>query len=130
MFQPSDTSPQLPLRGPIGLVADAVACAVARALGQIGAPKRNDALDFLLGILPNVPTLIQALKPAVPVDLDGPAVQQVKRELAAAEAHIAAVANESRARLIADFGAKFDAARAVDNRALASTVADGDDELQ
>jgi len=130
MFQSMPVIPQPPQRGPIGVVADSVAGAIARAFARIGAPKRDAALDFLLGVLPNIPTLIQVLKPSVPVDLDGPAVQQVKRELAAQEAHLAAVTAEKRARLIADFGPKFDAAQNLDNASSAHGSVGGEEGLQ
>jgi len=135
MFQPMPEIPQAP-RGPIGVVADSVAEMIARALGRVAAPTR-DPFDFLLGVLPTIPTLIQLFKPSAPVDMDGPTVQQVKRELAAQEAQLAAEAAAKRARLVADFAARFDVARIWDNAARkfenappAKGNVDGESQLQ
>jgi hypothetical protein len=102
--------PMLHMRGPLGVVADAI----ARGIDRLIEPKPDPTLQFVTGALPLVPALLQALKPSTPVDLDGPKVKQVRREFAAEEARLQAVFAESRARLVADFGPRFDQARAAD----------------
>jgi hypothetical protein len=111
MFQPmmNCTRP-----GPIRVVVDSVAGAIARLCMKVAAPERDALGDFMTNVLPLLPSVLQVLKPSAPVDLDGPKVQQIKRELAAEEAHLTAVHAEKLARLVADFGPKFDAARAAD----------------
>lgn len=106
--------PMLHKRGPVGVVADALADGIARAVDRLTRPKTDPALDFVTNVLPMVPTLIQALKPCAPLDLDGPKVKQVRREFAAEEAHLQAAFAEKRARLVAEFGPRFDEARASD----------------
>jgi hypothetical protein len=97
------------------IIADAVADAIHSGVDYLTRPKTDPALQFLTTVLPMVPGIVQALKPPVPVDNDGPTVQQVKRELAAEEAHLRALFAERRARLLADFVPRFEAARAADD---------------
>ena len=96
------------------IIADAIADAITRCVDHLTRPKKDPALQFLTTVLPMVPSIVQALKPPVPVDDDGPKVQQVKRELAAEEAHLRALFAERHARLIADFLPRFQAAHAAD----------------
>lgn len=97
-------------RGALGVVADAV----ARGVDRLTQPKEDPTLQFIMSALPMVPTLLQALKPCAPLDLDGPKVKQVRREFNAEEAHLAAEFAAKRARLVADFGPRFDEARTTD----------------
>ena len=96
------------------IIADAIADAINRGVDHLTRPKNEPTLQFLTTVLPMVPTIVQALRPPIPVDNDGPKVQQVKRELAAEEAHLRALFAERHARLIADFVPRFQAAQATD----------------
>lgn len=103
-------------RGPLGIIADSIAHGIARGVDRLVGPKSDPMLDFATNVLPLVPTLIQALKPCAPLDLDGPMVKQVQREFAAEEARLHAEYAEKRAALVADFGPRFIEAGASDDK--------------
>lgn len=88
-----------------------------RAVDRLRAPKADPVLQFLLEALPLLPSVVQALKPSVPVDLDGPRVKQVHLDFAAAQARLQADFTANRAQLVADYGPRFVAARASDDEA-------------
>jgi hypothetical protein len=104
-------------RGPFRVVADAIANAISRGVDHLTRPKTDPALQFLASVLPVVPSIVSALRPLPPLDLDGPKVKQVRREFEAEEAHLKALFAEKRARLVADFGPRFDEAHAADDAA-------------
>jgi hypothetical protein len=116
-------------RGPLGVVADAI----ARGVDRLTKQKADPLLQFITDALPVMPAVIQALKPCPSVDLDGPKVKQLRYEFAAEEASLKAAFAEKRARLVAKFGSRFDEALAADdahyasrNRADLATVDDGE----
>jgi hypothetical protein len=98
-------------RGPLGVVADAI----ARGLDRLTTPKADPLLQFITNALPVMPAVIRALQPCASVDLDGPKVKQLRYEFAAEEASLQAAFAEKRARLVAKFGPRFDQARAADD---------------
>ena len=97
------------------IIADAIADAITRGVDHLTRPRTDPALHFITNVLPHVRSIVDAFRPPVPVDNDGPKVKQVKRELNAEEAHLRALFAEKHACLIADFGPRIEAARAADD---------------
>jgi hypothetical protein len=110
-------------RGALHIVADAIAVAIWRGVERVTQPKTDRTFQAVTSLLPAVQSLIHMLKPPVPVDLDGPRVKQLRRELAAHEARLHAKYTERRAWLVADFGPRFDEAHAADSAAAAMGAA-------
>jgi hypothetical protein len=99
--------PGITERNPLHVVGHALAHGVARVIERWTDPKPDQIARFFSSASIALPAITQLLKPAVPVDIDGRNVRQVRRELAAEEARLDAEHAEKRARLIADFGPKF-----------------------
>jgi hypothetical protein len=115
--------PRMPMchhRSSFRVVADAIANAISRGVDHLTRPKADPKLQLLAGL---VPMILDTLRPPRPLDLDGPKVKQVRREFAAEEAHLQALFAEKRARLVADFGPRFDEAQAADDAASAARYA-------
>lgn len=102
-------------RSAMGIVVDALANAVARCVNRIAAPKLEPTLDFVTQVLPIVPALLDALKPRAPLESDGPAMKQARRELAAEEARLHAEHDAHLAAVVANFGPRFIEAAAADD---------------
>jgi hypothetical protein len=108
----------------VSFIGLAVADAISRGVGYLTRPRTDPTLSFLSTVLPLVPTMVEAVKSLLPVDLDGPKVKQVRRELAAEEAHIKALFAEQHARLVAEFGPRLDEARSADEAHETTTRSD------
>ena len=98
----------------VDVVGLAVADAISRGVDYLTRPRQDPTLHFLSSVLPLVPTMVEAVKASLPVDLDGPKLKQARRQLAAEEAHLEAIFAEQRARLIVEHGPRIDEARAAD----------------
>jgi hypothetical protein len=99
----------------VNFVGLALADAISRGADYLTRPRTDPTLSFLSTVLPLVPTMVEAVKSSLPTDLDGPKVKQVRRELAAEEAHLKALFAEQQARLVVEFGPRLEEARLADD---------------
>jgi hypothetical protein len=115
MYRPNLSTPRL--------VVEQFFTVIHRGVDHLIRPERDSFLDFFDGIGPHLPSIIESLskvmRPPIPMDTDGPNVKQVRQELRAEEAHLDAEHAEKRARLVAEFGPRFDKAQRIDNLDLA-----------
>jgi hypothetical protein len=112
--------PEIIERTPLRIVADAAANGIARVIERWTEPKPDPVTRFFTAASIALPSILQLLKPLQPVDVDGPRVRQVRRKLASEEARLVAEHAERRARLIADFGPRFNDAQAEDDEVALS----------
>lgn len=101
---------------PLAAIADALASAAVRIINRVAAPmaKPLGLADQLSHVMPFVPMLLDAFRPFLRDDADGPTVKQLRREFAAEEARLQAEHAARLATLTADFGPKFLDAAACD----------------
>jgi hypothetical protein len=98
----------------VNFVGLAVADAISRGVDYLTRPRQDATLSFLSTVVPLLPTMVEAVKASLPADLDGPKVKQVRRELAAEEAHLKTLFAEQQARLVVEFGPRLEEARLAD----------------
>ena len=101
------------------LIAEQIFTVIHRGIDHLMQPEHDPMLGFINGIAPTLPSIMQSLKTLLyrpmSVDADGPNVKQVRRELAAEEARLETEHAEKRARLVAEFGPRFDKAQRMDD---------------
>lgn len=95
MFQPMMPQPFPYYRGPVRVVADAAAAAIARAFDRIAAPRRNAAAEFLSSLAPYVSMFVDFMQtPTPPVPKVANAnVDDIKRQLQAHEIRLNSLAD-------------------------------------
>jgi hypothetical protein len=105
--------------GPLRLIADAAADAICRVLGRAGRDQSPLQAEKILTLVPMVKTVVDLFRPPQPpADIRGPKLRQVEREFTAEEASLKADFEKARARLLAEFGPRFNQARADDDESL------------
>ena len=101
MFKPM--YPSFPFqRGPVRVVVDSAAAAIARCLDRIAPPKRSAIVDFMTTIVPQVPLLVELFKPSEGREDRATDTDEIMRQLQAHQirldavtAHLIAMENNS-----------------------------------